>query len=180
MKFNFSLFIFLILLSLVNFKRIKPNLITKYPLVLNSCKDNILIKAPYAEKSDCEILIEKTRFFIINSKFINVLDDLYSKVLLNSFKFSELSSCPFDIIEEDYKTCLKINKKNLDNIETISLCLNDKKKIENILNVLQTFVECHKGNPIVNPKLKNTDKSCKLGDDLGKKEDGSEYVVKNI
>jgi hypothetical protein len=147
--------------------------ISQFPFKLKSSKDNIVLVADYLTENGCNNIESQKSLFIINSQYINVFDRFNPKLLVNSVSFKDLvkSRLPFTLRKDGGKHILNINKKGA---MVFSIGLNDKEKIDQVLKVVQSFIEYQKGNPIVD---EDSLKPCKLGGDIGKVEDGSEYLL---
>jgi hypothetical protein len=179
MKTKTFLMLFITIVSIVQLhaKKLKLNMIkeklSQFPLKLRSSKDNILIITDYLTESGCRNMEIKKALFIINSKYINVFDNFSPKVLINSVSFKDLvkSKLPFSLKNNGGKYFLVINKKGA---KPFSIGYNDKEKISQLLKVIQGFLDYQKGNPIIDEE---SVKPCKLGEDIGKVEDGSEYLL---
>ncbi len=116
--------------------------LTKFPFEVTRCDQIVSFKGQFIPDLD-EYRGRTDAWFTLTAHFANLFANDNAKHLLRSILLSETNIAPRTF--HGSGGCIMIFSRKGGN-NNISICLNDKKQQQNILDVLKTFNECRGGS----------------------------------
>lgn len=124
-------------------KTAHPVVLSTFPMTVKSCDNIAIFKAKYIKDLN-EYREREVGWFTVSAYTINLYKSKDADKLIHSVQFANLKTKP--MILKGARSCIRIDGGAVS--ADITICFEDKMSADNLLNVIETFYQCRRGDDL--------------------------------